>query len=96
MLTGLVYLVTTTFNVALRLYNKGFSWVYVHLMGQIFPILFYFYMTVMGYMIMIPTTARAYDGGHRNPEGFIAMLTITIGYLSMGFIVSRLREGQRV
>lgn len=45
-------------------------------------------MAIVGYTVLIPTTARSYSGGTSNPDVFIAILTIAIGYLSAGFIVS--------
>uniref|UniRef100_A0A336MWH6 CSON005916 protein n=1 Tax=Culicoides sonorensis TaxID=179676 RepID=A0A336MWH6_CULSO len=87
MLNALGYLVTTIVNLGARLYNQRFKWVYLHCAGQILPITFYFYMAVTGYTVLIPTLARSYSGGTTNPDVFIGLLTILIGYLTAGFIM---------
>ncbi|XP_063703868.1 endoplasmic reticulum metallopeptidase 1-like [Culicoides brevitarsis] len=87
MMNALGYLITTVINLGVRFFSNGHKWVYLHCFGQILPITFYFYMAVTGYTVLIPTLARSYSGGTSNPDIFIALLTIVIGYLTAGFIM---------
>lgn len=92
MLNATGYLITTTLNVASLMYTDRLKWVWLHCIGQIIPISFYFYMAIMGYLVLIPTTTRVYNAGHTFPDLVVALLTILISYLTMGFIVSHIEQ----
>lgn len=59
----------------------------MHIIGQIIPITFYFYMVDMFLATLIPTAGREYDAGDNNPEFMIGILTGVFALLISQFFV---------
>lgn len=70
----------------LKIFSVGSHWIYIHLVGQVLPILYYLSMANLAAVVMIPTTGRSYNS--TNPEYEIGILSGLICYITFGFIVS--------
>lgn len=66
----------------------GSHWIYLHLVGQVLPVLYYLSMANLAAVVLIPTTGRSYEGASTNPEYMIGILSGLICYITFGFIVS--------
>lgn len=71
---------------------KDNKWIYLHLLGQIIPITFYFYMLDMFLSTLIPTVGREYDAGDGNPEYMIGLVTGLFALLTLQFFVSLIED----
>lgn len=60
---------------------------YLHMVGQIIPITFFFYMFDMFLTTLIPTIGREYDAGDGNPEYMIGIVTAVFTLLILQFFV---------
>ncbi|XP_063697598.1 endoplasmic reticulum metallopeptidase 1-like [Culicoides brevitarsis] len=88
--TLLFYLISTFFNVVAKLDTKNNKWIYSHLIGQIIPITFYFYLLDMFLNTIVPTLGRQYDGINSNPDLMFGLFFAIFAILTLQFFAPTL------
>uniref|UniRef100_A0A336M4B8 FXNA-like protease n=1 Tax=Culicoides sonorensis TaxID=179676 RepID=A0A336M4B8_CULSO len=90
MISLVFYIISTTINMIFKLDTRNNKWIYAHIIGQIIPILYYFYMFDMFLSTLIPTSGRNYSSGDQNPEYMIGIVTALFVVLTLQFIAPTL------
>lgn len=85
MITLFFYTITSLINTASRLQNRDSSWIYIHVIGQIMPIMFYCSLAITAFGTFLALTARS--GNASNPDILIAGFSVFLGLLIGGLLV---------
>ncbi|GAB0100844.1 endoplasmic reticulum metallopeptidase 1 [Sergentomyia squamirostris] len=85
LLPTVLFYAISAFISGMVFHNRRRSWLFVHLVGQLLPVLFYCSQTHLALQTLIPLTGRG--GGSDNPDILIALICSGLALLLGGFLV---------